>query len=235
MIIGSAGESRAQYLAHSGAGAVAAGEIRIAANFFGSACAQGRANLGAALLEVGEFYLALDFYAERAEALDQQCFMLVLRENEGKRKGGETLPQIPDRNTSHRLGFDPEIDAGDFVAAINYGLSESELLIELKRAPLNGQCTGGSTGGRQLVDDSHAHPESGQPQGQHQARRTCANDEHLRWVGPVDLAHSGKSQGSARFRFGGFLFAIPRGRVGLKRVEQLARRGLDFIDRAEER
>jgi hypothetical protein len=120
------------------------------------------------------------------------------------------------------------------VAAINDGLSESELLIELKRAPLNGQCTGGSTGGRQLVDDSHAYPESGQPQGQHQARRTCANDEHLRWVGPVDLAHSGKSQGSARFRFGGFLFAISRGRVGLKRVEQLARRGLDFIDRAEE-
>ena len=91
MIVGSTGKSHPQYLAHARTGAIAAGEIRIAANFFGPGFAQGRANLGAAILEICEFDLAFDFYAERAEALDQQCFMLVLRENDRKWEGGETL------------------------------------------------------------------------------------------------------------------------------------------------
>src|ERR1700683_250208 len=139
MIIGSTWESRAQYLAYSGAGAIAAGEIRIAANFFGPGFAQGRANLRAAILEISEFHLAFDFYAERAEALDQQCFMLVLREDQGKWEGGKTLSEIFERNACGRSGLDPKIHGGDLVALVNHGLSESELLIELKRAPLNSQ------------------------------------------------------------------------------------------------
>ncbi len=90
------------------------------------------------------------------------------------------------------LRFDPKIHGGDLVAAVNDGLRKSELLIELKRAPLNRQRTRCGTGSREPVDDPDAHAESGEPQGQHQARRTCANDQDIGLIGIVDLAHSGK-------------------------------------------
>src|ERR1700689_3295548 len=176
MFVGSAGEARAEHLSHPGAGAIAAGEIRIAACFLSPRFAQGHTNITAAILEISESCLTLDFYAERAEALDQQCFMLILWKNNGTRKGGETLSQILERNAGRGLGFDPKVHGGDLVAAVKHGLSESELLIELKRASLKCQRTRCGIGGRELVDDSDAHAESGEPQGQHQARRTFASD-----------------------------------------------------------
>src|SRR5277367_2599835 len=153
MVVGSAGESHAKYLAHSGAGTIAAGEICIAGNLFGPGFAQGRANFAAAILEVGQFHLALDFYAKVAEALDQQCFMLVLRINNGKWKGCETVSHVAERNAGGGLTFDPKIQGGNLVAAVDHGLSESKLLIELERARLNRQSTRCGAGGRKLVDD----------------------------------------------------------------------------------
>ena len=46
------------------------------------------------------------------------------------------------------------------MAALDHGLGESELLIELKRSALNRQRARCGTGGRELVDDSDAHAES---------------------------------------------------------------------------
>jgi hypothetical protein len=150
-------------------------------------------NFAAAILEIGEFCLTLNFYAERTEALDQQRFMLVLRKNNGKWEGGETVAHVAERNAGGGLTFDPKIQGGDLVASVNHGLSESELLIELKRAPLNRQRTRCGPGGRELVDDSDAYPESVEPQGQHQAGRACANNQYIRLIVAVDLAHAGKS------------------------------------------
>src|SRR5580700_9292635 len=107
MVVGSTGESRAEDLSHPGAGAVAAGEIRKGRYFLDLRLAQGRVNFAAAILEIGEFRLTLDFYAERTEALDQQRFMLVLRKNNGKWKGGEAFSQVLERNAGGGLGFDP--------------------------------------------------------------------------------------------------------------------------------
>lgn len=193
VVVGSTGKSRTQHLAHAGPSPVAAGKIRIAADFLSPRFAQGRANLAAAILEISQLYLAFDFDAERAEAIDQQCFMLILRKNKGEWKWSEALPKIPERNAGGGPGLDPKIHSRDLVAAVNHILSESELLIELERAALNSQRARRGAGGRELVDDSDAYPESGQPQRQDQACRTCANDEYIGLFGVVDLAHSGKS------------------------------------------
>ena len=80
------------------------------------------------------------------------------------------------------------------MAAVNHRLRDPELLIELERAALNSQRARCRTGGGEPVDDSDAYPEFGEPQCQHQARRTCTNDEHMRLLRTFDLADSGKSQ-----------------------------------------
>src|ERR1700704_5775242 len=106
MVVGSPGESRAQHLSHSRASAIASGKIRVAAGFLGPGLAQSRADRGAELLKIRQLRLAFDFDAERGKAFDQECLMLILRENERVWKRREALSQIPD---GHPRGL-PRLD-----------------------------------------------------------------------------------------------------------------------------
>ena len=56
---------------------------------------------------------------------------------------------------------------------------EADLLVQLERACLHGERARRRARLRRLVDDPHADAQPRQPQRQHQARRSCADDENV--------------------------------------------------------
>ena len=73
----------------------------------------------------------------------------------------------------------PEIDGGHLPSALDDRVREADLAVQLERACLHGERARGRSRLRRLVDDSHADTQPRQPQRQHQARRSCADDEDV--------------------------------------------------------
>ena len=74
------------------------------------------------------------------------------------------------------LAGNPEIRGHRFAPALNYRICEPDLAVELERSRLNGQGARGRSWFGRLVNDSHPYAQPRQPQGQHQACRSCAYD-----------------------------------------------------------
>ena len=58
-------------------------------------------------------------------------------------------------------------------------ICEADLAVELECSCLNRKRSGGRSGLRRLIDNSHPHAEAGKPKSQHQACRARADDEDV--------------------------------------------------------
>ena len=83
------------------------------------------------------------------------------------------------RQARRRLALHPEIDGGNLVASFHNGVGEVQLSVEFERPRLNRQGPRGGPGLGRLVDDAHFGAKLGQPERQHQTRRTSADDQYI--------------------------------------------------------
>ena len=86
------------------------------------------------------------------------------------------------------LAGHPEIRGHGLTSLLNHRISEANLVVELERSRLNSQRARCRSWLGRLVDDPHPHAQPRQPQGQHQACRSCAYDQDL---GSGRLTHRG--------------------------------------------
>ncbi|MNK99916.1 hypothetical protein D3C87_1203330 [compost metagenome] len=131
------------------------------------------------LLEACQFSVALHRNAEGFQALDQQPFVFVLRENLEKRVGRQALTDLGQGQVRHGLTLDPEVAGLYLMAVLHHGVVQPELAIQLQRPCLDGQCPGRGARGGGFVDDPHAHAQFAQPQRQDQPGRAGADDQHV--------------------------------------------------------
>ena len=131
------------------------------------------------LIEADELALPFDLHTALGQPLDEQKLVLVLGEEEGI--GIRTEPGADLAEDRARLSFaaDPDIGGERLPSALDDGVGQSDLVIELEGTGVDRERARRRARRRCLVDDSHAHAEARQPQGQYEARRTGADDEHV--------------------------------------------------------
>jgi hypothetical protein len=144
---------------------------------FGPAQAGGDAI--ALIREADQFSSSLDRDAELFEPLDQKPLMLVLGEDLEEGIGRQVRADRRERQARNRLAFHPEVDSGNLVASLHNGVGEVELSVEFEGPRLNRQGPRGGPGLGRLVDDAHLGAKLGQPERQHQTRRTSADDQYI--------------------------------------------------------
>ncbi|VVO38618.1 hypothetical protein PS718_05588 [Pseudomonas fluorescens] len=133
----------------------------------------------ASLLEMLQCGVALDADAIVFEALDQQLFMLVLREYFDERVGRQALADAVQRQLCDRFAIDPEVCRRDLMTVAHDGLGQVQLPIQLQRSRLHRQRPGSGARCGGLVDDAHLHAQFAQPQGQHQPGGAGADDQDI--------------------------------------------------------
>ena len=173
VLVGAAGETDAEFLAHGGARAVAASEEH------GVACRplQIRHDAIAFFPEVDQFALAVDVHVELCETLDQEPLVFVLRVDEAVRIRALALAECAELDVRHLLRPGPEIRPRKLEAGLDHLAGETELAIELQRPRLDRQSAGGRPGLGRPVDDADPDAQPGEPESEHEARRTGADDE----------------------------------------------------------
>jgi hypothetical protein len=72
----------------------------------------------------------------------------------------------------------PEVGSPDATAAFDDGVVEEDLAVELERARLDGEGARRGAGAWRLVDDADFDAELGQPEGEHEAGRSGADDQN---------------------------------------------------------
>src|SRR5579862_367908 len=105
--------------------------------------------------------------------------MLVLWKDDRIREWADTAAHIAKHDVSFFFARHPEIRCDDFSPALDDGVSQIHLTIQFKRARLHRQRARGGPRLLGLVDDSHAHAHTCQPQGQYQAGRPGADDQNV--------------------------------------------------------
>ncbi|MNQ51970.1 hypothetical protein D3C85_659710 [compost metagenome] len=180
LLVGTAGKPGIQGLAHNRPGAVAPGQEAGLTDFLLAVgqMQRGRDAVGG-LLEAGQFGVAFHRDAEGLQALDQQPFVLVLRENFQERVGCQSLADLGQWQVRHGFTLDPEVGSRHPMAVLHNRVGQPELSIQFQRPRLDSQCPGRGAWGRGLVDNPHAHAQLAQPQRQDQAGRAGADDQHI--------------------------------------------------------
>ena len=162
-------------------GAVAAGKERDVADLLRAVRApKRRVEAVGILVEPGELRPPLDIDPQGVQAFDEQSLVGVLRKDQDGGKGGESLSEVPKRKPRGPGTSDPEIDAPGFDAVPGHRIRDPDLAVELERARLDAQGTGGGSRLGILVDDPYPDTEPREPQGERQAGGTGADDEHAR-------------------------------------------------------
>ena len=116
--------------------------------------------------------------------------MLVLRVDQRIGIRTQILTHLPEdhmRGLATRL---PQVDGGHLPAAAHDRVGQSDLAIEFERASLHRQGARRRTWLRGLIDDADTNAQPSQPQGQHQARRSGADDEDVRLLLSHDVPDS---------------------------------------------
>lgn len=103
----------------------------------------------------------------------------VLRKDQDVRIRTDISADVAKRGARHVATGHPQIYLGDGAAACDDAVRDPDLAIELERARLDGNGTRGRRRLGKLIDDSQAHPQPCEPQRQHQARRSCPDDEDV--------------------------------------------------------
>ena len=102
------------------------------------------------------------------------------------RKRTDAAPIAPRTACATCLPAAQRLTAIIFRPPLDDRIGEANLAVQLERARLHGERARRRPRLRRLVDDPHAHAQPRQPQGQHQARRSCADDQDVR----VGLGHT---------------------------------------------
>src|ERR1700692_2144652 len=130
------------------------------------------------MLESDQFGQALHVYPEGVQPLDQQLLVLVLRENHRKRKRTESVSHFLDGNGRGLGAIHPQVERRDFMTAIHERLSESHLLIELKRARLHRQCARSGSRPWRFIDKAHFDAHMREPEREDEPGRPCAHNQN---------------------------------------------------------
>ena len=117
------------------------------------------------------------------QPLDQQAFVLVLREDRADTgTGSYPAPIAEARRARLAARPDPEIDRSELPAALHHEVGDAELLVELEGPSLHGECSRGRAWLGDRIDDAHADTLAREAQREHEARgarrramSTCAS------------------------------------------------------------
>ncbi|MNN24150.1 hypothetical protein D3C81_1375700 [compost metagenome] len=140
----------------------------------------------AGFLEAFQGGIAFDRDAVVFKTLDQQPFVLILREDFDECVGCQAFADAVQWQLRDRFTVDPEIRRRHPMAVAHHGVGEVQLPVQLEGARLHRQRSRRGTGRGGLVDDPHAHAQFAQPQGQHQPGGAGADDQNVAAVhGPV--------------------------------------------------
>ena len=134
----------------------------------------------ASLDKPGQLDRPLDEHARVFQTIDEQLLVLILRKDERIRVWADAAAHVAEPEVGNFPAGDPQVCRADLASAREHGVRESDLVIELERPRLHRD---GARGGRRLrvrVDDAKVHPQPLQPEGEDQAGRTGADDEHVR-------------------------------------------------------
>jgi hypothetical protein len=180
MIVCAAPETDRRRLAHRRMCAIAAGDVGRFTRLGGSVCPResGQHTTGR-VLECHQLSLSLDVDVGLGQAIDQQTLVFVLGKDQRIRKRTDGGAHVAQDGVRHRLAGRPQIDGSHRPPTGDDGVSEADLAVQFERACLHRQGARRRSRFRRLVDDSHAQAQPGQPQGQHQARRSCPHDEDV--------------------------------------------------------
>ena len=155
--IGSPGKADGERLPDGRARTVAAGEIGRFADFLRAVRSlEHRSHAVGVLIETDQLRPALHFHPQGLEPFDQQSLVGVLRKNQRKGERGQALSDILQRHARGLGASDPEVDARNLDTALDDGVGQFHLAVELQRASLHGQGTRGGSRLGGLVDDPHA-------------------------------------------------------------------------------
>jgi hypothetical protein len=180
VLVRAAGEADRQCLAHRGMRAVAAGNIACLAGLGHSIrTTQACEHMARFLLQAQESRFALDLDPGVRQSIDQQPFVLVLRVDQRIGKWTDPGAHGAQYGMRHLLAGDPKIHREHGSPAIDHGVGETDLPIQLERTRLDGQCARRRSGFRGLVDDPHVDAQPRQPQGQHQPCRAGTDDQYV--------------------------------------------------------
>src|SRR5947207_1437866 len=120
-----------------------------------------------------------DLHAELGEAIDEQPFVLVLREREYIRKGTQPASHVTKGNATNLLAREPQVCRDELEPALHDRVGESHLAIDLERARLDRNRARRRAGLRGLVHNAHAHAQAGEIEGEHEAGWSRADNEYL--------------------------------------------------------
>ena len=142
----------------------------------------------AASSKLHEFCVPLDLHAGLAQALNQQPLVFVLRKDERVGKWAEPCAHFAQHGMGRALAGNPEIRGDRLPPTLNHRIREPDLAVELERSRLNSQRARRRSWLCCLINNPYPYAQPRQPKGQHQARRSCADDED---VGIGRLIHRG--------------------------------------------
>ena len=160
--------------------AVAAGKIAGLAPFLAAGrVAKPRPHAVRRLIEADELAQPVDLHTAFGQPIDQQSLVFVLGQEEDVGIRTEAGAHLPEDGARLSLAADPDIGRERLQSALDDGVRDSYLVVELEGTCVDRERARRRTRRRRLVDDSYAHAEARQPQGQYEARRTGADDEHV--------------------------------------------------------
>ncbi len=164
-------------LPHQGSRPVAAADKRDFADLLRTALpVQPRPDQRPGALEIDEFCIALDLDADPGEVLDQQLFLIVLRQDQDKRKRTEALAKHPERKSLDVVSAPMKAHGRHHAPARQGVLRQAQPAIEFQGAGLQRKGAGRSARSRSAIDDPQANAQPRQPERQHHAAGAGADN-----------------------------------------------------------
>ena len=137
------------------------------------------------ILESHQFGRTLNVDAGALEVIDQQALVLILRKDEKVRKWGESGPNRSDVGSRDVPAVDPEVHRVERDGARDDVVGDPQLAIELQGAGMDHQRSRRGSRLGDLVDDPDGDAAPRQPEREHEAGWTRADDKHL-WIGHAE-------------------------------------------------
>ena len=114
-----------------------------------------------------------------SQVVDEEAFVLVLREDEHEGEGAEALAESPRSTWRPCLPLTQRLTASTWIAARDDFVGDAELAVELERAGVDDEGARGRARFGGFVDDADADAEPGEPEGEDEAGGAGADDQHL--------------------------------------------------------
>jgi hypothetical protein len=173
VVVGTAAEVQVERLAHAAAGAVAAAQVGAAAGDAVAAVLEHCAHAPFVLGQGIEFGVPFDLDTGRFQLLDQEAFVVVLREGQHEGVGAQAFADILQGQLDDVLAMFAQMDGLDPDALVDHHLGKAHLAVELQRARMHGHRPRSLSRTAGPVDDAHGHAMARQTYGEHQAGRTA--------------------------------------------------------------